>query len=236
VLAVGQDPLPGAAARYQPPARAALPRPERLAPAPAPDALPRLPWASGPALAEVKVVVYDLDPALQGDAAGIATFLAATGGEFRWRPLADGARRDDGALVFAVRAPLGAELTATLASASDRARHGYLTRRVVTVAPDEVVPLSGARHTVRFDLPEGVEQAGPLRIQRTDDRDWLPLDAAPAGLKLARGRRTSLQLGAGRYELQDPLVADDAQQFEVPAEAGAVIVRRPLARAPGARR
>ena len=124
----------------------------------------------------------------------------------------------------------------TLASASDLARHGYLTRRVVVAEPGAVVRLSGAQHEVRFDLPDGVEQAGPLRLQRVDDREWLPMEAAPAGLKLQRGARTSLLLGAGRYELQDPLAPTAAQVFEVPAPAGAVTLSRSLARAPDGRR
>ena len=104
-------------------------------------------------------------------------------------------------------------------------------------ARSPLVPtLRGDVHRVRFDLPEGTEKAGPLLLQRVDDREWLPMEAAPAGLKLQRGARTSLLLGAGRYELQDPLAPTAAQVFEVPAPAGAVTLSRSLARAPDGRR
>jgi len=220
--------------RYRAPTRTPLPRPTRLPPVPELGALQRGARAAEPALAEFTVEVADLAPARDG--LGVATFRAATGGDFRWQPLAAAEPRGASALALSVRARRGEEIAVTLASASDLARHGYLNRRVVIAQPGAVVRLSGARHEVRFDLPDGVEQAGPLRLQRVDDRDWLPMEAAPAGLKLQRGARTSLQLGAGRYELQDPLASAAAQVFEVPAQAGAVTLSRSLARAPDGRR
>lgn len=236
VLTFGRDPLPGADQRYEAPSRTPLPRPARLAPVPELSAL----QASAPPderpLIPLRVEVRDIAAALRTPNAGVAVFLAATGGDFRWRPLSVSERRDDGAAALSVRAPAGAEYCVTLASASDRARHGYLARRVVVVAPGAIVRLSGALHDVRFDLPDGADQAGPLRLQRIDDRDWLPMQAAPSGLKLRSGTRTVLQLGAGSYELQDPLTPSAAQVFDVPAASGAVMVSAALLRAPGDRR
>lgn len=235
-MTFGRDPLPGAARRYEAPARTSLPGPARLTPVPELSALQADPTPSGRAQTQLLVEVRDLDPTLRRGAAGVSTFRAESGADYRWQPLAAGAAAADGAWRFSVRAEVGADLVVTLASASDRARHGYLTRRVVVVEPGATVQLSGARHEVRFDLPQGIDQAGPLRLQRVDDRDWLPMEAAPSGLRLRSGTTTTLRLGAGRYELQDPLAPSAVQPFEVPAPSGAIVLRRPLARAPGDRR
>ncbi len=77
--------------------------------------------------------------------------------------------------------------------------------------------LPGAVHRVRLDLPTDHDRAGPLRLQRVDDRQWLPMLHGTAGVTLVRGTELALQLGAGSYELQDALRPELRQRFEVPA-------------------
>ncbi|MCK5940869.1 MAG: hypothetical protein KAI24_02770, partial [Planctomycetes bacterium] len=87
----------------------------------------------------------------------------------------------------------------------------------------EVVALDGAVHRVRFDLPTDLDQAGPLRLQRVDDRQWLPMLHATSGLRLRRGVDLTLTLGAGSYELQDPLAPERAQTFELPGTTAVTV-------------
>ena len=56
-----------------------------------------------------------------------------------------------------------------------------------------------------------------------------------AGLKLRKGEQTALELGAGTYELQAPLVTDPRQTFVVP-EVEVVEVTPALARSAADRR
>ena len=74
----------------------------------------------------------------------------------------------------------------------------------------------GLTHKVLFHLPLRVEGAGPLRLTRVDDRQWLLMPDNTSGLTLRRGTETSLQLSPGTYELQDPLAPNRSQQFTVP--------------------
>lgn len=234
VLAIGRDPLPGAEDRFAVAPSEALPAPARLAPIDGIEDSQVPPTDLGDVAARVTVPVRvsALSERMRTGAGGVATYHTVTGGDFRWYPLDEAIPGQNGGLLFTAQAPNGTELTVTFAVTREHARHGYVDRHVFVVdAPSgkatAIVELDGAVHDVRFDLPDGVEQAGPLRLQRVDDRQWLPMLHSTAGLKLRRGSELTLQLGAGRYELQDPLVPERAQTFAVP-DASAVTVTAAL--------
>lgn len=227
VLAIGRDPLPS------PLHPVGIPAPPPIAP---PEPLPRSD--------EVEALRNGADPEAAGDLrntrritlpvhvanapeplranGGVATFHRVTGGDFRWHALADADAADDGSLLIHADAVIGSALTVTFAASRAHARHGYLARVDVDVARHAdsgtaaPIALDGSVHRVRFDLPESVDRAGPLRLQRIDDRQWLPMLHSTAGLTLARGTELELELGKGDYELQDPLAPERAQQFAVP--------------------
>ena len=116
---------------------------------------------------------------------------------------------------------MGTRLTVTLARDREHARHGYLDKQVLDVTSENghtapLVILQGLTHDVQFNLPTNIERAGPMRLQRVDDRQWLQMSHDTSGLTLRRGKVTILELGAGTYELQDPLLPERTQQFTVP--------------------
>tara|TARA_R110002072_G_scaffold4174_5_gene29505 strand:- start:5584 stop:6336 length:753 start_codon:yes stop_codon:yes gene_type:complete len=223
ILAIGRDPLPGADERFTPPALEQPAKPQRL------DPIAGIETSNIPALDDqlrdrVAVPIQVLNvPTLAGDnaGAGVATFHTLTGGEFRWLPLSEAMRGADNSLLVTADAQLGTRLTVTLASKREHARHGYISKKVLDVTTENgsatpIVSLQGQVHDVQFNLPTNVELAGPMRLQRVDDRQWLPMRYDTSGLNLRRGTVTSLKLGAGTYELQDPLLPDRSQQFTVP--------------------
>ncbi|MFT4515884.1 MAG: hypothetical protein ACI89X_001998 [Planctomycetota bacterium] len=222
ILAVGRDPLPGAADRFEAPQLEQPAAPARLAP------VAGIETSQVPSIddrirdrATVTIHVHDA-PTLQGNSsAGVATFHTLTGGEFRWLPLSEATLGEDNSLVVTADAQLGTRLTVTLASNREHARHGYIAKKVLDVASENgrqtpLVSLQGLVHDVQFNLPTNVERAGPMRLQRVDDRQWLPMRHDTSSLTLRRGKVTSLKLGAGTYELQDPLLPERSQQFTVP--------------------
>jgi len=75
----------------------------------------------------------------------------------------------------------------------------------------------------RFELPSGRGRAGPLRLVRVDDPQWLPMEHGTTGVLLADTESVTLLLGAGTYELQDPIARDKTQRFDVPAKDAVVI-------------
>lgn len=160
---------------------------------------------------------------LHGTDAGVATFDTLTGADFHWLPLSEASAGQDGALQAKVHAAAGTRLTVTLSAKRAHARHGYIARQIVDIEAANgtsaaIVKLNGRVHKVQINLPTNVERAGPLRLrlQRVDDRRWLPMRHSSSGLLLQRGITTSLRLAPGIYELQDPLASDRSQQFTVP--------------------
>jgi len=185
-----------------------------------------LPDVSPRSRREVTVRVLELADELRADG-GIATFHTATGSDFRWFPIADAERDADGALVVRATAVCDCRLTITFAAQRGQARHGYLQRTELDLQqqPDDIPPVDmlGTITTVRLQLPTYADQAGPFRLQRADDRMWLPMLHGTSGLTLKRGRELELQLGPGPYELQDPLHPERSQAFEVPRDTTVVL-------------
>ena len=176
---------------------------------------------------------------LRGHDAGIAVFHAVNGSRFRWLPLRDAERDASGGLVVRAAAIPGSRMAVTLATERRHARHGYLERREIEITGDAAaarveVSLSGRVHAVRFDLPVGAEHAGPLRLTRADDPQWLPMLHGTSGLTLAIGTERTLHLGAGTYELRDPLDVERRQRFDVTGDAVIVLLAE-LTRARGDR-
>ena len=242
VLAVGRDALPGATERFHLPVRTEIRRPQRLGPVLADGDAEAMASIRAPdaALLPVQVRLLGTDVDLRGGRAGVASFHTETGGDFRWLPVRAAEVGPDGSCVFEVSAREGTQLTVTFAAAREHARHGYIDRELLVVrdaeAPEpQTVTLSAATHEVVFELPAGVDHAGPLRLQRASDRQWLPMQHATAGIKLRRGERTALELAAGTYELQAPLSSGAPQAFSVPA-ADRVTVSPALARSAAVRR
>lgn len=157
---------------------------------------------------------------------GIATFDATTGAGFVWMPLAEATDAGDDLLVHTT--PVGSgEHCATLATAREFARHGYLARsRFVlpsgATATADVV-LDASMGVARFELPRGSVRAGPLRLVRADDPHWLPMQHGATGVSLTAAEPTTLLLGAGVYELQDPIAPESRQRFEVPTKGPIVL-------------
>lgn len=223
VLAIGRDPLPGAEERFAVAQPKQLPAPARLAPIEGIETsqVPAADLGAVVTRVTVPVRVSALPQSLRTAEAGVATYHSVTGGEFHWYPLSEGIPGQNGGLLITAQAPQHTRLTVTFAATREQARHGYIDRHEFDVAASngratDIVELDGAVHAVRFDLPKGVDQAGPLRLQRVDDRQWLPMLHGTAGLKLRSGKVLSLQLGAGTYELQDPLAPERTQRFDVP--------------------
>ena len=167
--------------------------------------------------------------------AGVASFHAETGGDFRWFPLGQATTAADGAFELTTTARSGTELTITFAASRTQARHGYIARIQAEAGVTSAATLRADVYRVRFDLPEDTENAGPLLLQRVDDRQWLPMSHSTAGLRLRLGAQLHIELGPGKYELLDPLSPSRAQAFSVP-DADVVVVSSALATAAGDRR
>jgi hypothetical protein len=239
-LAFAREPLPGVRERVELPSLAPSRTPQRL------RAAPEVVGGAPPATDEARVTpavltvrLAQLHPFLRGHDAGIAVFHAVTGSRFQWLPLRDAERDASGGFVVRTSAAPGTRMAVTLAVERRHARHGYLERREIEITGDAAaalveVPLSGRIHAVRFDLPVGADHAGPLRLARADDPQWLPMLHGTSGLTLAIGTERMLRLGAGTYELRDPLDVERNQRFDVTADT--VIVLLPeLTRARGDR-
>ena len=225
ILAIGRDPLPGAETRFTLPELERPARPARVFPTPAENLqpLPEL-QAQISDRVTVPIQVTSVAPFLKDASAGVATFHSLTGGDFRWYPLSEALPGNEHSLLITSDAQVGSQLTITLAAKPEQARHGYLAQTTIEVTAANgratpLVTLHGAAHDVAFNLPANVEQAGPLRLLRIDDQQWLPMLHSTSGLALRRGVTTKLKLGAGTYELQDPLAPERTQQFTVPGSA-----------------
>ena len=241
ILAAGRDPLPGVRDRFEP-APFALPAlPKRLLPIEGIEISTAKPADSARKLSvSIRIEVRDVPSSMDQKLAGVAIFHTLTGSNFRWMPLNDATSAENGSLQFMIEAPTTSMLTVTLAANREHARHGYISRRTIDVVSTSVktaplVTLQGLTHKVRFNLPPRVAGAGPLRLTRVDDRQWLLMPDNTSGLTLRRGKETSLELSPGTYELQDPLAPNRSQQFTVP-ETTNVEVTASLARVRNDRR
>lgn len=221
ILSIGRDPLPGAETPYAAPQLHQPPTPERLAPIAGIETSAVPPIANLPnERVRLAIAIANVPQFLRTEKAGIATFHTVTGGGFRWLPLLGCTTTADGALLANVEAEVGENLTVTLAASREYARHGYITRGTIDVEPTagtaKPLRLDGQVHDVQINLPTEVQRAGPLRLQRVDDRRWLPMLGGTSGLTLQSGQLTVLKLAPGTYELQDPVAAGRRQQFTVP--------------------
>ena len=232
VLAIGRDPLPGVRDRFEPAPFALPPLPKRLLPINGIEASPVKPIDRARKLSvSIRVEVQDVPASMDQKLAGVATFHTLTGSNFRWMPLSDATPAENGSLQFTMEAPTTSMLTVTLAANREHARHGYISRRTIDVVSTSIktaplVTLQGLTHKVLFHLPLRVEGAGPLRLTRVDDRQWLLMPDNTSGLTLRRGTETSLQLSPGTYELQDPLAPNRSQQFTVPETTNVEVTAR----------
>lgn len=228
VLAIGRDPLPRAEQRLMLPELRPPDAPARL-PA-APEFQRRARPANVAMTAEraaVEVLVPEPLPLVDAHAAGVAIYRADTGAEFQWLPLASAERDATGAVVVRAMARRGQRLLISLAVAPGQARHGYLERREVSVPIDGEQPLrirlDAVIAAVRFDLPTDAERAGPLRLQRIDDPEWLPMLLDSPCLTLRRGTTSTLHLGRGAYRLCDALDPLRCQRFDVTSDTAVVV-------------
>ncbi|HEX5051556.1 MAG TPA: hypothetical protein VFZ65_07290 [Planctomycetota bacterium] len=201
----------------------APPAPARL------DSAPELQRSTTPAAVSraqsgaIPIVVHvsDLPPSLRNESAGVATFAADTGADFVWTPLASATEAADGSLGLTSWAQGTGETVVTLATSRTTARHAYLAR--TTIRPGQRsssnpadVDLRATISNVRFVLPEGADRAGPFRLVRVDDAQWLPMHHTATGITILAKEPQSVLLGAGSYELCDPLADDRRQRFDVP--------------------
>ncbi|MBL8750975.1 MAG: hypothetical protein JNK78_17580 [Planctomycetes bacterium] len=178
--------------------------------------------------------VKGIAPSLPAAHAGVACFDATSGAGFVWTPLSEAAERD-GSLVFDVTVHGSNEQNITVASTREFARHGYLALarwdpRRSSRGSTEVV-LDATAQNVSFALEPSASRAGPLRILRLDDPQWLPMELASTGLYLTRGAAATMLLGSGVYELCCPIDPERRQRFEVPA-SGTVVLTPDLSLVP----
>ncbi|MFY9344113.1 MAG: hypothetical protein WAT39_16605, partial [Planctomycetota bacterium] len=125
-------------------------------------------------------------------------------------------------------------LTAQLAEAGDHVfhlalspesgAHGYLTRQTLACsAATATVAIDAAVVEATFRLPAGAQRSALLLLARPDDPHWIPIGTLPSGLELTAGGARRLWLGAGAYELFDPLSPERRQSFTIPGDADLVL-------------
>lgn len=203
----------------------APPAPPPIAPIPEPARLPSSPDYGTVALAAceqppaaripITVSVRNVPAEWRTPTSGIAITLQDGSSGLVWLPLA-AATNEDGVLVLPHVLPQAGEIVVALASAPQFATHSYLARSTVVVPATTTVELDGSAAAVTFRLPAGAKHSCPLRVRRTDDASWLPMDGAAAGLEVGAGAPARLWLGNGSYELGDPLRPEVRQGFVVP--------------------
>lgn len=200
----------------------APPRPSRLPAAPE-FARNAMPATARRDVSRTTIIVHlpPLHTALQAADAGVATCDARTGADFTWIPLADAATAPDGSRTIETTTRVRGDLDVSLANGREWARHGYLTRVRVpvgtTAANPVVVDLPATIDLVRLRLPEGCVRAGPMYLSRCDDPQWLPTMQGATGIEVVRSKPTFMLLGAGCYELVDPIDPTRRQRFDVPS-------------------
>ncbi|MFO1077650.1 MAG: hypothetical protein U1E73_07975 [Planctomycetota bacterium] len=143
---------------------------------------------------------------------GGVALTSANGTDSTWIPFAS-LPADDGGTVRFAWAGERAGGTVAIAASEAEARHAYLAR--FRHDSGSTMQIDFAAHTVALQSPATRGFVGPLRLVRTDDPGWLPLGLAAAGLFV--DTETRLLLGAGDYELVDPIDDTQRQRFSVPA-------------------
>ena len=152
---------------------------------------------------------------------GLAMFDAVSGGSFAWKPLAGASEALDGSLLVRAHTHGPGDHFVTLAVSRESARHGYLARTRFRPTPESgrdlpEVTLDATLTLVRFQLPTGSLRAGPLRIARLEDPHWLSMEHGTTGLIVTPNEPANVLLGAGTYELRDPITPEHCQRLVVP--------------------
>lgn len=167
----------------------------------------------------IAIALRNVPAGLDRAVAGIALFASDTGADFVWTPLA-ALGADD---TLATTTPIVGSVTITLARDQAFARHGYLARTTHTFSrsrgPLTALPFECGAASVRLTVDNPQHVAGPLRLRRVDDPLWNASDAAPLGITVRGKAEVELVLGAGDYELEDPVDPARRQRFRVPAAA-----------------
>lgn len=159
----------------------------------------------------VAVSIHVEAPADLTNTAG-AALVSADGTHEQWAPFAAMTATPDGRRVVQWDGERQGG-TVTIATSREEARHAYLARYQHDASATMRIDCVAA--VVALRPPEGTAAAGPLRLVRIDHPQWLPLAIATAGLYVGPG--TTLLLGAGDYELVDPIDDSKRQRFSVPA-------------------
>lgn len=178
----------------------------------------------------VRISLQNLPAFPAAEEPGIALFSAETGADFTWVPLTSSR---DGNAIETSTAVVG-PVAITLARDRASARHGYLVRTTHTFSArrGSSTPLvfDAQSHQVTIEV-DSKRQAGPLRLSRALDPDWLSSSAAPTGVTCRPGHPATLLLGPGEYELTDPIDPSRTQRFTVPSAAPVLVsdsLSRPL--------
>jgi len=177
---------------------------------------------------DVAIRVRNLPEALHGAETGLAV-MAETGADFDWIPLAETTAAPDGSLIATSKSRAGDKISVTLATSRDFARHGYLAHSIAQVRREPggaiaEIPFDVDVTTVRLQLPPTARRAGPLQLRRVDDPRWLPMHCGRNGITLVGDTPQDLLLGAGRYELSDPLDPSRRQPFEAPSRDPIIVI------------
>ena len=161
----------------------------------------------------VAVSIHVEAPADFADTAG-AALVSADGTREQWVPFAAMTTTPDGRRAVQWKGERQGG-TVTIATSREEARHAYLAR--LDHDASATMRIDCVATVVALRPPEGTAAAGPLRIVRIGHPHWLPLAIATAGLYV--GPATTLLLGAGEYELVDPIDGTRRQRFSVPADS-----------------
>jgi hypothetical protein len=199
------------------------PAPKRLPPDPGFDQQTFAASASRePAMGRrLRITLRGVPAELRTPAAGVASFQASSGSDFVWSPLATATGGNEVIeLLTTVRG--SGDVVVTLAAARPFARHGYLLRQQVAANGDGAelrVDLTLTTARVRLRLLDPDIASLPLRLVRRDDPQWLPMELGGGSIVVPRGGELTLLLGAGDYELRDPLAPSRAVALQVPGSS-----------------
>lgn len=165
------------------------------------------------------VTAHGLPATLDLAVAGVAVFLADSGGEFTWTPFTHASGNRAAGLTVRPTVRGTGPFVITVAAERAFARHGYLARGSCDLTADSApaAVLDASAAVVEFHLAPGQRRAGPFRLVRSDDPSWAAMPAGTTGLTVAGTEPARWLLGHGRYELLDPIGGQIVRRFEVPA-------------------
>ncbi len=162
--------------------------------------------------------------------AGIAVYQADHGSDCHWAALTEGSRSDSGDQLFTVPTHARGDIQVAFAPMRSAARHGYIARvRVPMEGRVAEVLLDATTTTVTLHLPPGIERAGPIRLSRSDDPQWLPMAQTSSDFTLTDSAPLTVMLGVGNYEVSSPLQPSHRQPFAVPATRKLILQCAPAA-------